>query len=86
MKYFLVCWEMSAYQNHLKLALQPTNETYHFKLTAPDIEFVLSSSCNPGFLGFIVQMANAEVLLHNISDFGYFFVAFYFIFSELGCG
>jgi len=31
-------------------------------------------------------VADAEVLLHNISDFWYFFVAFYFIFSELGRG
>ena len=55
-------------------------------LPAPAVKFVFSDVSESGSFGIIVKMANAEILLNNITKFGYFFVTFYFIGGQFGGG
>ena len=56
------------------------------RLSEPAVELVLDDGGKPGSLSPVVQMADAEVLLDDISDFGYELVALDLQLGEFGGG
>jgi len=56
------------------------------RLVEPAVQFVFCLIGEPGPLGSIMQMADAEILFDNIAHLGYFFVPIDFKISEFGRG
>jgi hypothetical protein len=52
----------------------------------PGVEFVLDQGGEPGAFGAVIQVADAEVLFDDVSDFGDGLVALDFQLGQLGVG
>ena len=65
------------YGNHLQ-DLEASHDIERC-LAAPAVEFVLSDGGKPGPIGVIAQMAQPEVLFHDVSHLRNLFIPFLFI-------